>query len=158
MMAKIKVWLGRFFRWLFGGPFRNLPPQYGNTVPPEFKPKGPMIQSKPSSSVFSWLISTNLVVILTCFGSPLIMLSTSCSILSSSDGVLVTSNTPLSLSEADAQAVVAGAALLPAVDATANALRSQSAALGKVGAGPVNRFTLGLVAWCGAVIAAAPWE
>jgi NodT family efflux transporter outer membrane factor (OMF) lipoprotein len=46
--------------------------------------------------------------------------------------------------EADAAATIAGAALLPTVEGTANALRSQSAALGKVGAGPVNRFTLGL--------------
>ena len=27
----------RFVRWLFGGPFQKLPPQYGNTVPPDLQ-------------------------------------------------------------------------------------------------------------------------
>ncbi|OQA45501.1 MAG: hypothetical protein BWY52_01282 [Chloroflexi bacterium ADurb.Bin325] len=30
-------WPRRFVRWLFGGPFRQLPPQYGNTVPPDLQ-------------------------------------------------------------------------------------------------------------------------
>ena len=28
---------GRFVRWLFGSPFRELPPAFGNTVPPELR-------------------------------------------------------------------------------------------------------------------------
>ena len=28
---------GRFARWLFGSPFRVLPPAFGNTVPPELQ-------------------------------------------------------------------------------------------------------------------------
>ena len=30
-------WPKRFVRWLFGGPFRQLPPQYGSTVPPDLQ-------------------------------------------------------------------------------------------------------------------------
>lgn len=33
----IASWPGRFTRWLFGAPFQKLPPQYGNTVPPELQ-------------------------------------------------------------------------------------------------------------------------
>ena len=28
---------GHFVRWLFGSPFRELPPAFGNTVPPELQ-------------------------------------------------------------------------------------------------------------------------
>jgi hypothetical protein len=30
-------WLGRAVRWLFGAPFRELPPAFGDTVPPELR-------------------------------------------------------------------------------------------------------------------------
>ena len=30
-------WPVRFYRWLFGGPFRQLPPPFGNPVPPELQ-------------------------------------------------------------------------------------------------------------------------
>lgn len=30
-------WPRRFIRWLFGGPFRQLPPQFGSTVPPDLQ-------------------------------------------------------------------------------------------------------------------------
>ncbi|OIO93176.1 MAG: hypothetical protein AUK03_08640 [Anaerolineae bacterium CG2_30_64_16] len=31
------AWLKSFVRWLFGGPFRRLPPAFGNTIPPELR-------------------------------------------------------------------------------------------------------------------------
>lgn len=37
MKLRIKTWPKRFARWLFGAPFQKLPPQYGNTVPPELQ-------------------------------------------------------------------------------------------------------------------------
>ncbi len=73
------------------GPFPSVPPA-ANTSPPT--PKGETIQSKPSSSLFSWEISTNFVVIFTCFGCWPANASTSCSILSSSEGVLVIRRLP----------------------------------------------------------------
>ncbi len=30
-------WTNRFVRWLFGAPFQNLPPEFGDTVPPELR-------------------------------------------------------------------------------------------------------------------------
>lgn len=33
----IASWPGRFARWLFGAPFQKLPPQYGDTVPPDLQ-------------------------------------------------------------------------------------------------------------------------
>lgn len=30
-------WLGRALRWLFSAPFRELPPAFGDTVPPELR-------------------------------------------------------------------------------------------------------------------------
>jgi hypothetical protein len=30
-------WLRRAVRWLFGAPFRDLPPAFGDTVPPELR-------------------------------------------------------------------------------------------------------------------------
>jgi hypothetical protein len=30
-------WPRRFYRWLFGGPFRQLPPPFGNPVPPDLQ-------------------------------------------------------------------------------------------------------------------------
>ena len=30
-------WPRRFIRWLFGGPFQQLPPQFGSTVPPDLQ-------------------------------------------------------------------------------------------------------------------------
>ncbi len=30
-------WPRRFYRWLFGGPFRQLPPAFGNPVPPDLQ-------------------------------------------------------------------------------------------------------------------------
>lgn len=30
-------WPRRFIRWLFGGPFRQLPPPFGNPVPPDLQ-------------------------------------------------------------------------------------------------------------------------
>jgi hypothetical protein len=29
--------VNRFVRWLFGAPFQNLPPEFGDTVPPELR-------------------------------------------------------------------------------------------------------------------------
>lgn len=37
MKVNIKTWPKRFVRWLFRSPFQKLPPQYGNTVPPELQ-------------------------------------------------------------------------------------------------------------------------
>lgn len=37
MKHESRGWSARFVRWLFGGPFQKLPPQYGNTVPPELQ-------------------------------------------------------------------------------------------------------------------------
>ena len=31
------TWPSQFARWLFGGPFRALPPPFGNPVPPELR-------------------------------------------------------------------------------------------------------------------------
>ena len=30
-------WPKRFYRWLFGSPFRQLPPAFGNPVPPDLQ-------------------------------------------------------------------------------------------------------------------------
>jgi hypothetical protein len=30
-------WIQRFVRWLFGSPFRELPPEFGDPVPPELR-------------------------------------------------------------------------------------------------------------------------
>lgn len=30
-------WPRRIIRWLFGGPFQQLPPQFGSTVPPDLQ-------------------------------------------------------------------------------------------------------------------------
>jgi hypothetical protein len=30
-------WVKRFLRWLFGSPFEDLPPEFGDTVPPELR-------------------------------------------------------------------------------------------------------------------------
>ncbi len=32
-----RSWPARFFRWLFGSPFRELPPAFGNPVPPDLQ-------------------------------------------------------------------------------------------------------------------------
>ena len=37
MTHGIRFRLTRFARWLFGSPFRELPPAFGNTVPPELR-------------------------------------------------------------------------------------------------------------------------
>ena len=37
MTHGIRFRLTRFARWLFGSPFRDLPPAFGNTVPPELR-------------------------------------------------------------------------------------------------------------------------
>ena len=37
MSGRVKDRLGRFARWLFGSPFRELPPAFGSTVPPELR-------------------------------------------------------------------------------------------------------------------------
>lgn len=37
MMHGIRFRLARFARWLFGSPFRDLPPAFGNPVPPELQ-------------------------------------------------------------------------------------------------------------------------
>jgi hypothetical protein len=34
-MTHRRGWINRFVRWLFGAPFEHLPPEFGNTVPPE---------------------------------------------------------------------------------------------------------------------------
>lgn len=30
-------WVQRFLRWLFGAPLQELPPEFGDTVPPELR-------------------------------------------------------------------------------------------------------------------------
>lgn len=30
-------WIQRFLRWLFGAPFQELPPEFGDPVPPELR-------------------------------------------------------------------------------------------------------------------------
>lgn len=30
-------WPKRFIRWIFGGPFQRLPPQFGSMVPPDLQ-------------------------------------------------------------------------------------------------------------------------
>lgn len=30
-------WIGRFAQWLFGSPFRSLPPTFGDQTPPELR-------------------------------------------------------------------------------------------------------------------------
>ncbi len=30
-------WISRFVHWLFGAPFKNLPPEYGDTVPSDLR-------------------------------------------------------------------------------------------------------------------------
>lgn len=37
MSPRVKSYPGRFARWLFGSVFRELPPAFGNTVPPELQ-------------------------------------------------------------------------------------------------------------------------
>jgi hypothetical protein len=37
MKERLTQWPRRFGRWLFAGPFRDLPPIYGSTVPPELR-------------------------------------------------------------------------------------------------------------------------
>lgn len=37
MKLHVKTWPKRFVRWLCRTPFQKLPPQYGNTVPPELQ-------------------------------------------------------------------------------------------------------------------------
>ncbi len=37
MALHIKSWPRRFVRWLCRSPFQRLPPQYGNTVPPDLQ-------------------------------------------------------------------------------------------------------------------------
>ena len=37
MSPRVKSYPGRFARWLFGSPFRDLPPAFGDTVPPELR-------------------------------------------------------------------------------------------------------------------------
>jgi hypothetical protein len=34
---RVTRWLSRVVRWLFGAPFRDLPPAFGDTVPPELR-------------------------------------------------------------------------------------------------------------------------
>lgn len=34
---KKQNWIQRFISWLFGSPFRNLPSEYGDTVPAELR-------------------------------------------------------------------------------------------------------------------------
>lgn len=37
MSEKRTPWLRRFFRWLFGGMFQQLPAPFGNPVPPDLQ-------------------------------------------------------------------------------------------------------------------------
>lgn len=37
MSEKRARWPKRFVRWLFGGPFRQLPPPFGSPVPPDLQ-------------------------------------------------------------------------------------------------------------------------
>jgi hypothetical protein len=37
MSRRVKSYPGRFARWLFGSPFRELPPAFGSTVPSELQ-------------------------------------------------------------------------------------------------------------------------
>ena len=36
-MSKKHRWLERFLRWLFGAPFQELPPEFGDLVPSELR-------------------------------------------------------------------------------------------------------------------------
>jgi hypothetical protein len=47
-------WLERFLRWLFGAPFEDLPPEFGNPVPTElqvFEYQAEEAQHHPSSKI-----------------------------------------------------------------------------------------------------------
>lgn len=49
-MRRTLKWLGRFGRWLFGSPFRDLPPEFGDPVPPElrvFEAEAEEVQHRP---------------------------------------------------------------------------------------------------------------
>ncbi len=35
--SKKPGWVRRFVRWIFGAPFRDLPPEFGDPVPPELR-------------------------------------------------------------------------------------------------------------------------
>ena len=37
MSRRVRSYPGRFARWLFGSPFRELPSAFGNTVPSELR-------------------------------------------------------------------------------------------------------------------------
>ena len=37
MKHKLSEWIQCFLRWLFGAPFEELPPQFGDPVPPELR-------------------------------------------------------------------------------------------------------------------------
>ena len=37
MRHKLSEWIQCFLRWLFGAPFEELPPEFGDPVPPELR-------------------------------------------------------------------------------------------------------------------------
>jgi hypothetical protein len=37
MKHKLPAWIQGFLRWLFGAPFEELPPEFGNSVPAELR-------------------------------------------------------------------------------------------------------------------------
>lgn len=47
-------WIQRFLRWLFGAPFRELPPEFGDPVPTElrvFEYQAEEVQHHPRSKI-----------------------------------------------------------------------------------------------------------
>jgi hypothetical protein len=54
MKYKAIEWVRRFLRWLFGAPFQELPPEFGDPVPAElrvFAAKVAEIQHHPQSQI-----------------------------------------------------------------------------------------------------------
>lgn len=54
MKYKAIEWIQRFLRWLFGAPFQELPPEFGDPVPAElhvFAAKVAEIQHRPQSQI-----------------------------------------------------------------------------------------------------------
>jgi hypothetical protein len=54
MMQKVLKPIQRVVRWFFGAPFRQLPPEFGETVPPDllaFKASAAAGQRRPRGSV-----------------------------------------------------------------------------------------------------------
>ena len=54
MIQQVLKSIQRLMRWFFGAPFRQVPPEFGDTIPPElqaFEAKAEEAQRHPSGSV-----------------------------------------------------------------------------------------------------------